>query len=51
LEYELVSVTFSPLQIAVDPLAEMVGADGIGLTVTDVEADVAEHVPSDTVTV
>jgi hypothetical protein len=45
-----VSVTLPPLQNMVGPFAEIVGAVGVGFTVTAIAFDVAEH-PFDLVTV
>jgi hypothetical protein len=45
-----VNVTEPPAQKVVAPPAEIVGVTGSGFTVTVVAADVAEHVPFDTVT-
>ena len=45
-----VSVTLPPLQNMVGPLAEMVGAAGVGFTVTVIAFEVAEQ-PFDFVTV
>ena len=39
-----VNTTLSPAQNVVDPLVEIVGADGLGCTVTVVAVDVAVHV-------
>ena len=46
-----VKVTEPPEQKVVGPPAEIVGVVGVGLTVTTVEAEVDEHVPSEKVTV
>jgi hypothetical protein len=46
-----VKVTDPPEQKVVGPPAEIVGVVGVGLTVTTVEAEVDEHVPSEKVTV
>jgi hypothetical protein len=45
-----VNTTDPPAQNVVTPPAEIVGVAGTGFTVTVVGADVAEHVPFDTVT-
>jgi hypothetical protein len=46
-----VKVTEPPEQKVVGPPAEIAGVVGVGLTVTTVEAEVDEHVPSEKVTV